>query len=463
VRSFLRSSGFVLFLLLQRGLPFLLLPFVALWLTQSEYGEAAATAATAGLLGALVSLGLGGSLPRLAASHTPISGWPRLFAIQLLIAVSLLILGLAGAVFGQSATVLGFPMTLFFAGLALAGSTALLVSLTGLNIARGSGGRAALAGALYAVAGAIALFVLGPAGGAASYLLALTLAGVAATAVLLPLKLRTPGGASGSVWAAFKISAPFMAQNVASWVVGLSDRLIVALVLGATSAGIYQASYMLGSILAMVSEGLQASWARAFYRSTHPGKHGSLRGLANKSVLLALGGAGLSVVALPIVATWLLPGYELNLAVVALLAASSIPRSLYFIHMSSLMDVLKSGQIAKSTLIAASVTSIGMTCLAIWPQLGILWAAGVTFGAFFSQAIYVGYRSLVINSKRDFMWGAAINSAVAIAVCSMLTLVEVLDSGLRIGVSLVLLAAFLTAAFEYFRVVRALEQLWSSA
>ena len=395
-RVALSSLSFTVSLAAQRGLPFLALPIASRTLSAEEFGSATLSITICALVATLLSFGLGGALPKIYNSpFDPRSNravWVTLLLLQLAVCCFAAVIAVAVIMLSGPGTI----VPLLIAATVLAIATSVQLSLQGLTVARSAGIQLAIATVVQLSLGLALVLTLTPLWGAAGYVSPEAQASgdeEQPPAVTLVLRLlavspwRRPSWSFAAITAGLKLAVPFSGQGISNWVVGQMDRVVVSVFLGAASLGSYQVAYMLGSVLGMILEGMQAGWAGRYYRAQRADKEKDLYGLGRSTILLAIAGAifvcGLSSPFASIVA----PDYPVDPVVTAIVAVSAVPRALYFNAIVALLDHGRSASIFASTLLSGAVTIVGL--LVFVPLIGQIGAAAVTFLAFVVQATVV--------------------------------------------------------------------------
>lgn len=390
----LSTIFFVISLAAQRGLPFLALPIVARATSQFEYGGATLAVAFASVLSVVMTLGINAAMPRLYTQPRldPMpSPWVALTLVQVAFAgVLVFALWVAALTFGP--TVVDDEFQSFIVpALLLALVSSVQMTYQGIAIARGASTRLLAATLVQLTAGLILAQTLSTAFGGRGYIYALLIASSLATAVLVAFRHPKPEWKYIGVRSGLRLSVPFIGQGLSTWLLALFDRIVIGMLLGVSQVGGYQVAYMAGSVLGMILEGLQAAWAPRYHKSGNEHKKGLLSRLLLPSVAIAGGMTALLVGATPLLLPLVAPNYELNYALVWLVALSSVPRSIYFVCVAALLDEGRSATVMVSTLVSAIFTV--PAAFSLISLLGVVGGGVATLAAFTIQSFYVCHRT----------------------------------------------------------------------
>lgn len=389
-----RSAFFTAALVLQRGLPFLALPLVARAVTQETFGiiTLITTVATVGAV--VLSLGLNGAVPRLIYDE-PLDGtptaWSAMLRVQMSFATGVLALAIGTLVVLGAAGHAEINAYLVLTPV-LATSLSVHYLFQGVAIARGAAVRSVVAAAVQVTVGAGVGPWLAFEFGGTAYLAAISAASLIAAAILSRPASPPPRWEKKQVRDGLCLAVPFAWQGLSTWLLSLSDRVILALYFTLVEVGVYQVSYMVGSAVGLVLEGVQSAWAPQYYRSQRSDNRAGLLGLVPAFVVTSALAALLLTALSPLVVGVVAPGYRVDLAVLGIVALAAVPRSLYFVLVADLLERKLTRSIALSTFCGAAV-AVGVD-FALLPWAGLWLAATATVLAFAVQAVIVTRRSL---------------------------------------------------------------------
>lgn len=397
----LATISFVISLAAQRGLPFLALPIVARATSQSEYGGATLAVAFASVLSVVMTLGINAAMPRLYTQprrDAVPSPWVALTLVQVAFA-GVLVIALWFAALSFGPTVVDDEyQSLIVPGLLLALVSSLQMTYQGIAIARGASTRLLVATLIQLTAGLILAQTLSTTFGGRGYIYALLIASTLATAVLVAFRHPKPDWKYIGIRSGLRLSAPFIGQGLSTWLLALFDRIVIGMLLGVSQVGGYQVAYMAGSMLGMILEGLQAAWAPKYHKSRNERKRELLSRLLVPSAAIAGGMTALLVGATPLVLPLVAPNYELNYALVWLVALSSVPRSIYFVCVVALLDEGRSATVMTSTLVSAIFTV--PAAIILISLFGLIGGGIVTLAAFTVQSLFVCHRTFGLRFGR---------------------------------------------------------------
>lgn len=390
----------VLTLAAQRGLPLFAIPLAASVITQAEYGVAALLISIGAVASVLLELGVSRTLPRLYFDGGSALGkerqtWAALYIVQLGL------LSVVGAVTILTFAVLIVADYVELAGFIVATATygctlSWLMTVQSFNVTRGRTARIVFAAAVQL---AVALGLVAPlssVAGASGYVLALSAGALGAIIVSQPYSGIQPNWDRPELRSGLRLSVVFLGQGLSVWLLSLFDRIAISAFMGALALGVYQVSYMFGSVIGLALAALQLAWAPRYYSSRAREKAFHLYRLRAPFALMASATAIMVSAWADRIVGALMPSFKLEPAVVALVAASCVARAYYFVDTVELLDQKRAGAVATSTAWAAGTSVTGLILLT--PLLGLKGAALVAVIAYIVQAVVVqfsvGYRSL---------------------------------------------------------------------
>lgn len=376
---------------------FLLLPLYARALTQGEFGIVS-LAASGALLGSIaLRLGLDAALLRL---HHEVDGERRRALYATVVAMSLVtITGVAGSALVIVALGVDDEPTRDIAMLAIAlGALGTFQYLPSVWFrAREEAGKylalALAAFALVAVTTVLLVVVLrlGAVGSLLGQMAGAILTAVVAATIawrLWPWRLDRHLGRQ-----ALRFGLPLVPHTLAGWVLNVSDRWLLGLMLpiGGAAAlaavGVYSVGYQLGYAIALVATSFSAAWLPFLYR--HAGSP-ALPTLLRDGTTVLIGGfaalaAGVAILAPDLVALVAPPSWAAAADVTRIVALGSalnaaailLAGGLYVARRTTLLPVL--------TLAAGAVNVVAN--LVLIPRAGISGAAWATLAAYGSLAV----------------------------------------------------------------------------
>ena len=463
VRALLRGSLlYTLGNFLPRVGAFLLLPVYAAAMAPSEFGVLSLMLSLAGLLAIVYRLGMDGALLRLHFDVAP-RRRPSLYlssalttlaaAIALSIVIGLLVApvfprifpGVAFVPYGVIVLALTIttslqyvPAVLFRAserpdrfltysiGIFVLGTAATLFLL--LVLQRGAGG--ALAGQLV--------------GGL----------GVVAVTALILVRMARPRFDAGLVRESLHFGLPLVPHGVAAWVLNLSDRLLIGLLIGLPtlgtqiSIGIYSFGYVLGQGVALVALSFNAAWV-PFWYARGEGERGP--GLLREVTTLSMGGLAVLTVAAAALAPEVTRvfaslrwgfGAEAAGDVIVVVSLASLVYGLYFMLVSTIFLRRRTRGLPLLTL-AAGAANVASNLVLI-PRFGIAgaaWSTVVGYGALTALTWWYAARDYPIRLDLRRLAVLAVGVLAAILLARLVRWQDVglwLSTGYHLG---------LTAAF----------------
>lgn len=404
---------------LQRGLSVLVLPAATRLLEPAELGVASAGLAVGGFLAMVLGLGFSYGVIRLYYDEAPDARhteWAMLVRVQLVLAAALA--GLAwllgpwwsgmfedvpwsGAL--QAAVVLALAQS--------AQSTALGV----LRAARRVHAFAAVVAVQVTVGGSAALLLAdrnGPGGLVAGLAL-----GAGAGALLgIVLTYRRPAWSWPRLRAGVALSLPFVAHVLSSWVLSLSDRVLVERFLDLPDLAAYHLAYAVASAPILLTDAVQAAWLPHFYGMAGTAKRDLPRRLATPAtVAVAAAAAGVVLIA-PAVGALLAPSdFDFPLAVVALVVSATFVRVAYLLAFAVQSDGKESASIARASF-AGAVLNVALNLWLI-PVWGLTGAAVSTLIAYALMSTLLARRAGLDLAPLAGLW--VVGVAVVLALTAL--------------------------------------------
>jgi O-antigen/teichoic acid export membrane protein len=444
---------------------FLLLPVYAAVMSPSEFGVLSLMLSLAGLLAIVYRLGLDGALLRLHFEQPP-RRRPSLYLSSALttlaasVALSVVIGLLTAPIFSRLFPGVAFvpygvivlaitvttslqyvPAVLFRAGerpdrfltyslgIFAFGAAATLFFL--LVLQRGAGG--ALAGQL--VGGLAVLLVT----------------------TLLLVRMPHPRFDARLVRDSLRFGLPLVPHGMAAWVLNLSDRLLIGLLIGlptvATQAaiGIYSFGYVLGQGVALVALSFNAAWV-PFWYARGDGERGP--GLLREVTTLSFGGLAVLAVLAGALAPevtrvfaslrWGFPAHAAG-DVIVIVSLAGLVYGLYFMLVSTIFLRHRTAGLPLLTLGAGAVNVVAN--LLLIPRIGIIGAAWSTaLGYTALTALTWWYASRVYPIDLDLRRLPALGAGVVAAIL-IARLVRWEETGLWVSTSyhLAVVGAFAAA------------------
>ncbi|HEX2194082.1 MAG TPA: oligosaccharide flippase family protein [Candidatus Limnocylindria bacterium] len=375
---------------------FMLLPVYTLAMTPAEFGVLSLMLSLTGLLAIGYRLGLDGALLRFHFEVRPALR-PALYRTATLVTLlaSVVMSALAGLLLWPTFERI-FPGVPFLPygvlALAITATTAFQYVPSTLYRATERPGRlVTFAVGVFALSAAATLvFVLGMRLGALGGLLALLVGGggvMLATAAILA-RLRRGAPDPELARRALRFGLPLVPHGLAAWVLNLSDRWLIGLLIGLpavaaqAAVGVYTFGYVIGQSIALVAMSFNAAWVPVWYAR---GEAEQGPALLREMTTLAIGGlaflaVGISVVAPEItrLVAALQWGRSAQVAadVVPVVAAASLVYGLYFMLVSTIFLRHRTGILPLMTLVAGMV-NVGANVILI-PSLGLMGAAWST-------------------------------------------------------------------------------------
>lgn len=378
------SLVYAIGLSLQRGLSVLVLPVATRVLDPDEVGVAAVALAVAGLLTIVLGLGFGSAVVRLfmdERDHDGPAHWAMLVWVQVALAGAIAALAwLLGPMWSGAFDGVEWAGALQ-AAIVLALAQAVGATLLGvLRAARRIGAFTAVV-VVQVVLGATAAWVLMVRYDAAGLVAGLAVGALVAAVLAAVLTSHRPTWSWPQVRAGLLFSVPLVAHLLSTWVMNLSDRLLIEHFIDLDALATYSVAYALGNLPLLLTDGVQSAWLPRFYALPAPAKRALPGRLAVPVTLVVVAAAAAVVLVAPIGARILAPpSFDVPMVVTALVVAATFVRASYLIAFGVLSDAKDSRSVARASLAGAAV-NVGANLLVI-PVWGLNGAAATTLAGF---------------------------------------------------------------------------------
>jgi len=230
---------------------------------------------------------------------------------------------------------------------------------------------------------------------------------------------------------AYAFGLPLVPHAFSGWVLNLSDRWLIGLLIGGgagaahAAVGIYSFGYLLGQVVSLVALSFNAAWSPVFY--AHGERPGGPRMLRHMTSLMACGLATLAsligslapeLTALIAEERWG-PSADMAAAVVPIVAFASVTYGIYFMVVGAIFVTRRTARLPLLTMVAGALNVSANVVLI--PRLGIVGAALGTLIGYGSLAILTGMQArrlypLDLDLPRLILVLGAVASALGIGV-----------------------------------------------
>lgn len=403
---------------------FLLLPVYTRFLTTADFGLVSLASSAALLLAMTCRLGLDAAALRMHHELSTVDRRAMYTTVVVMSSLAALSVAALGVVAG-----LAFVGRDLMAGVATAGALALAIgALNTLQFLPSTWFRAtdqtgrylgvALAAFGAVVVVTLALVVVVPLGAVGSLTgqLAGAVVAAGAAAVILwrqrPWTLRWDLGRE-----ALAFGLPLLPHSMAGWVLNVSDRWLLGLLLGVAAVdaigfiGVYSLGYQLGYAVGLVAISFNAAWLPFLYRL---GRSERASAVLRESTTLAVAGFAALAAALAILApelvAWLAPPAWSQAADVAAVVAMASALNAAGLMVASGIYLDRRTRLVPVLTMAAAAANVGANVILI-PLLGIMGAAWATLIAY--GVLLVGFGFVVLRRERarvDVLRTAAIGA-----------------------------------------------------
>lgn len=258
---------------------------------------------------------------------------------------------------------------------------------------------------------------------------------------------------------ALRFGLPTVPHSLAMYLLNAADRVVIERTKGLGQVGRYQIAYAIGSLGILLLNAANNAWGPLVYSAEDDARWPVLAETAQamqRVVIYVTGGIALAG---PVAATVVAPeAYRpSDLApVIAVVALSTLPYSLFMTYVLVLFSTRRTGSLAYAAPIAAGA-NIGL-CLVLVPPFGLVGAAAATFLAFTALAavaVYSGRRfarrlGLKAYVRSSWLFGGSLGMLGAVLPTSPIWSTFRVLAGVAIGLLLL-------------RVLRSLARAGSSA
>ena len=427
----------------------LVTPLLTRILDVSDFGAVAAAIAVTQVLFVLSSFGLYPAIQRQYAREGQTKGAAKLLGFS--VVVALLVTALVDVLGPLWAPLVGFSeyggpvrIAVWWAGAAAITNSALAL-LRSMDRLLAFSSVSLLQSVAGTLAGLVLLLTVHPS--ATIFLIGQT--ALQALAGLLGLLLtapRFPGRGDGPlVRTALAFGLPLVPAVLCTFVLNMSDRLIIQSLLGSASVGRYQVAYNVGSLPMLLLAVLNNSWLPRFYSFTSTRDRtavlASSRDLLFRLLVPVL--IGMAVGAPIVLRIWAPPSYDPSglLLVNALVLVTAIPFTAVQSSTRNLMAEGRTGFIAVAQVIAAAV-NVGANFLLIGPY-GLAGSAAATLVSFVTLNFVLTARTRTVAPvKRPPPRLLVSLTGVALLVIATAFVPAESLTAVRIGVVLVMIAVF---------------------
>ena len=387
-----------------------LLPILLRFLTRSEYGVISLLTTLSGLITLILTFGMDGSLMRL---HFDLRGRGQAMLYSTLTIFTLASSATIVAVF---AAIVGPFFPVLFAGIDFypLGVLSLFIALTStiqyvpsvFFRANGNAGAFLLYNvgtftvSSLATVGLVVVASLGAAGVLIGQLVGDLIA--LAVAIALVLSFGRPSFSRDRLGEALRFGLPLVPHGLSAWVLRLSDRWLIALLIGLpvlqaqAAIGVYSFGYQIGAVIGLIVVSFNAAWSPYFFRigdqPTAPLLYRHISTLVMAG-LMALA-VGLSALAPEIVTVVATAKYAQATDVIPIVAFASVFQGLYTM-MVTLVFFRKRTALLPVITIASAAVNVGLNLVLI-PAVGLVGAAWSTLAGyvFFAAITWLYARGL---------------------------------------------------------------------
>lgn len=383
-----------------RGIGFFLLPLYTRYLTPAEYGVVAVGTTVAAVLSVLLPLGLHGSLARVyfdadsEIERRRRSGTVWVVMVLWAATLTLLLDQIGGQLFPLLFADVPFQPYIRLALWTAFFNVFSLVPLGLLQIREQAGAYvlATATGTLLNVA-CVAGAVVALRAGAYGYL---TGALVASAIMAVPYSVLTLrqidiGLQRKVAAAALAYSLPLVPHGVASWVLELSDRIVLERYVPLSQLGLYSLGYQISLVLSIVAAAVNSAWVPFLFRTNAEEGLAAAPMLARLATFYAMGlcwmATGVALFGKPAVLLLMAPEFAGAYRIIPWIVAGLLMSGLYLIPVNFLFLRSRTGIIPIVTILSG-LANLGLN-LWLVPRFGVIAAAWGTFVAYSLMLVLV--------------------------------------------------------------------------
>lgn len=450
--------------LLIHALGVITLPALTKNYSSELYGVWTQTSVTVGLLTPIITLHLTTAAVRFLAAEDDISTRRRQFGAMLWPIVILALIAVSLSLFfSKDISFFIFSSTQYekFIPLAFAwvGTGALFNFGIAYLRARGKIRRLALINISFSVTKMLLIVILAKAGLGLEWIMAsiIIVEGLLVLFVFgfIISEIGIPWPNTNGIRRFLAFSIPQIPSGILLWVISASDRYFITHLLDLSQAGIYSASYSLGSLVSVLYSPISFVLLPFLSRFWEKGQIARVKNYLEYSnkLFLALaipGAAGLYMLSQPLLAILTEPEYAVGGELVLLIALGVFAAGVYQINLY-IMYLVENTKWLPFMILAAAAVNAGINIILI-PKVGIIGAAISTIAAYFVLAAIVTiWARKAISYKVDlFFIGKVILATCVMSLClwfipvgGVLSIVLAVFGGVAVyGICLLLLKAF---------------------
>lgn len=380
-----------------RAVNFVLLPVYTRYLTPTDYGTVALVVTVTSVLGIVYPLGLHGAVTRFYFSSDDPHHRRRLIGtFWLAITAAAFVLALTLDRWGGPLFARLFPTIPFSPLIRLGIWTAFfnVFGLVPLAVLQAEERAATYVTASFVsavlTAGATLLLVVGYRMGGFGYLLG-TLAGAVLSSVIyigLSVRVMTLRPHWSGLLTGLAFALPLIPHGLASWVLDLSDRMLLGHYVPPASLGLYAIAVQFGAILGILATAINSAWIPYVYRRVAEDPEASdafVRIVTVFAGVLSVSALWLALVG-PDIIRWLTsPGFYAAATLLPWIVAGYWCAGLYYAPCAFLFVSDQTKYVPVVTIVAGAINVAANIIL--MPRFGVVAAAWTTFGSYFCMLV----------------------------------------------------------------------------
>jgi O-antigen/teichoic acid export membrane protein len=252
-----------------------------------------------------------------------------------------------------------------------------------------------------------------------------------AVAIALIFSFGRPSFSRQRLAQALRFGLPLVPHGISVWVLRLSDRWLIALLIGLpvleaqAAIGVYSFAYQLGAVIGLIVVSFNSAWSPYFFRigdrPTAPVLYRHVTTLVMAGLLaLAVGMSALAPEVVTVVAT---AKYAQATDVIPIVAFASVFQGLYTMLVTLVFFMKRTAWLPLIT-IASAALNVGLNLLLI-PALGMIGAAWSTLAGFAFLAAVTGLYARGLYPVRLDVPRLAVLGVSALAATLLSRLVDV--------------------------------------
>ena len=224
----------------------------------------------------------------------------------------------------------------------------------------------------------------------------------------------------------FVFGAPLAGSSLSSWVISVSDRILLAGLAGSTAAGVYAAGYQIGSNIVLLPASVLMAGAYPVLLQEYGtvGRDAASRMLSTLTSAAVVAGTAVVVAivsAAPLLASVLGPAFRQSSGIIPLIAGAQLLAVITEYYAKSFQLTNRTGRLFQVSALAAVVSVVANLALVPWMRMyGSAAATLIASGAALTLTVRWGRPLLPFDLERTLALKVGAAAAVSIAAARLL-------------------------------------------